>query len=203
MIPITPQQEPADFNTVVRTPGLAFLRIKPRPTAQEFNTAAYWKLSLPQLRISYGDVCAYSSVWIPSEGTVDHFYPKSAYPRSAYDWKNYRLALSRVNNYKGNSVAILDPFLIQPGWFILDFATLWVRPDNSQSSQLQQRVQRSIDILKLNEDEDLVKLRFEVYQSYRDSKLLLSDLDMKYPFIAFEIRRQGIRTIADESDQTP
>lgn len=198
MIRVRQESEPSDFNANVRQPGLAFLRMTPRPTSRDFEKAAYWRRALSQLKASYGDVCAYSSVWIPSECTVDHYHPKSRYARLAYEWSNYRLALARMNNNKGESLIVLDPFTIQSGWFVLEFATLLVRPNAAESTVLQQRVQRSIDILKLNRDDALVNLRFEVFKSYREGRLSLTDLDPKYPFIAFEIRRQGIKTIVEE-----
>jgi len=199
LIPVALQPEPADFAVRVRRPGQAFLRFNPGPTSEDFkkSKANYWAACLPQLRALYGEVCAYSSLWIPMQGTVDHFRPKSIYPHLAYEWRNYRLALDRINHSKGESVDVLDPFAIQGGWFALDPATLFVQPEATQTDQVKVRVQRTIDILKLNDDA-YVKVRFEIFRSYLDSEVSLAFVARRYPFVAAEIRRQGIKTAAEK-----
>lgn len=196
MIPVAPQPEPDDFDATVRRPGRAFLRINQRPSSVEFKRAQYWVRCLPHLRSRYGEICAYSSFWVPFHGTVDHFRPKSAFPMDAYEWRNYRLALDRINNNKGNSQVVLDPFTIQPGWFVLDVATLWVNPEPTLAEGLRDRIQRTIDILKLN-DEPFVNVRFQVLKSYLEGTTL-QQIERTYPFIASEISRQGVKTAAQK-----
>jgi len=184
LIPVTPQREPDDFDANVRRPGRAFLRINQRPSSAEFKKAQYWLRSLPQLRSLYGEVCAYSSFWVPLNGTVDHFRPKTAFPVEAYEWRNYRLI-------------VLDPFTIQAGWFVLDVATLWVNPETTLAQALRDRIQRTIDILKLNDDQ-FVNVRFQVLKSYIDGGGSLQQIEKTYPFIASEIKRQGVKTEAQK-----
>jgi len=93
------------------------------------------------------------------ESSVDHFQPKSTYSHLAYEWSNYRLAHSKINSYKGNSVGILDPFHIQPGWFILDFANCHVRPNPATAQAIQNSVSHTIAVLRLNSDDSLVQFR--------------------------------------------
>jgi hypothetical protein len=144
------------------------------------------------MRASYSSVCAYSSVWVPTNCSIDHFYPKSLRPDLAYEWTNFRLAHDKINANKGDSVDVLDPFAIQAGWFVLDPASLWVRPEPALQVQVKDAVQKSINILKLNDDL-WVQLRFEVFTSFRNGELNISYLQRSYPFIAAEILRQGIQ----------
>jgi hypothetical protein len=191
LIKVDPMPEPANFNAKVRVPGKAFLTQVPNPTSKEFRKNNFWKATLQDLKTAYGSICAYSCIWIPGNCSVDHFVPKSARPDLAYEWDNYRLAHDRINSKKADSTDVLDPFRIQAGWFILDFATLFLYPEASLQSNIKGAVQRTIDILSLNDD-PWVKMRFEILKSYLDGELKISFLQRNYPFIAAEIQRQSI-----------
>jgi hypothetical protein len=169
-----------------------FLRRVPRPTGEQFKRKSFWKNALPQLKTAYNNVCAYSSCWVPNSGSVDHFYPKSTHPHLAYEWSNYRLAHDRINSNKGDSADVLDPFHIQPGWFILDTATLWVKPEPSLPASIGTAVQRTIDVLRLNDDA-WVQIRFDVFREFLDREVMLGFLQRRYPFIAAEIVRQVVQ----------
>lgn len=195
MITVQQRPEPADFAVKVRARGQALLRAKPYPTPQDYKKHSYWRDCLRQLHSAYGEVCAYSSIWIPTGYSVDHFRPKQRYPNLAYEWSNYRLALDMVNNNKADSEVVLDPFVVQNGWFILDAASLWVKPEPTLALVIKTRVQSSIDVLKLNHYR-LVNVRFQILRGYIDGKQRLDSIEEKYPFIAAEIKRQGIKTTA-------
>jgi hypothetical protein len=199
LIPVAPQTEPPDFDGKVRRPGKAYLRINTNPTSKDYKNSKseYWRLCLPELRSAYRRVCAYSSIFDPL-GTVDHFRPKGAYRHLVYEWKNYRLATALINNNKAQSDVVLDPFTISAGWFILDPATLWVHPEATLAQPLKDRIQRSIDVLKLNDD-PFPGYRFEVWRNYINGKLPLSEIEDRYPFIGAEIKRQGIKTAAEKA----
>ena len=47
-------------------------------------------------------------------GTIDHFRPKSKYPKLAFVWSNYRLAGQAINMRKGDSEDVVDPFTVCP-----------------------------------------------------------------------------------------
>jgi hypothetical protein len=196
LIPVAPRPEPADFAIKVRVPGRDFLRLTPRPTRDQYRDHTYWRLCLQQLHTAYRQVCAYSSIWIPTGYSVDHYRPKGRYPNLAYEWSNYRLAMDLINNNKRDSEVVLDPFVIQSGWFILDAATLWVRPEPGLAEPVRTRVQSSIDVLKLN-DFRLVNIRFQIFRGYIDGTQHMTTIEEKYPFIAAEIRRQRIKTAAE------
>jgi hypothetical protein len=192
VIPVTPQPEPPSFATEVRVRGQAFLRGVPRPNREQFKKNSYWRAALPRLVVAYRGICAYSALWAPTQCTVDHYLPKSTHPHLAYEWTNYRLALDKINSNKGDSVDVLDPFNIQPGWFILDLATLWVAAEPSLPTQVSAAVVKTISILRLNDD-PWVQIRFEVLHSYLGREVTLGFLEKKYPFIAAEVKRQNIQ----------
>lgn len=196
MIPVAPKPEPADFGANVRAPGRAFLARIPRPTSKQFKNNEFWKAALPALKVAYNSVCAYSSFWMPGNCSVDHFKPKSARPDLAYEWSNFRLAHDKINFNKGDSTEVLDPFFIPAGWFVIDFATLWVRPEVSLDANIKASVQKTIDVLKLNDDQ-WVQMRFEIFASYLSGELKITYLQRTYPFIAVEVQRQGVQPKAD------
>lgn len=86
---------------------------------------------------------------MPPPGTTDHFLPKSTRPRDAYEWSNFRLCSHRVNGYKGDSILVIDPFVVQPGWFVLDFPSCLVRPGPEVAPMLAEQINMTITVLKL------------------------------------------------------
>jgi hypothetical protein len=161
----------------------------------------YWCLCLEDLRKSYRSVCAYFGMKIhPATGlaTVDHFKPKSAYPKQAYDWNNYRLASHQANTNKDIYEDVLDPFSIQDGWFVLNIGTFEVEasPDAQENKLL---VESSINRLKLN-DPTLCKTREEYHDRYHGlgadehgnlrRPWPIEWLADECPFVLAELRRQ-------------
>ena len=192
MIRITPQAEPAPFNRNVRIPGNSFLlRLHRAPTRTEWGQNNYWKSCLSDLQSAYHDICAYTACWLPDSASVDHFIPKStpAGRTLAYEWNNYRLASQKVNSKKGD-LSVLDPFTVNDSWFVIDFASSMVRPSRTESIQTQATIQRTIDILGLN-DRTWVRVRFTVLRQYATQKVSFEYLQECYPFIARELERQG------------
>lgn len=192
MIPVTLQAEPSDFDLRVRRPGNSFLRSNPKPTPKQLRAKNYWSRCLPNLRNAYNKICAYSACWIPTQGSVDHFHPKTLRLDLAYEWNNYRLAFEKLNNYKGESTGVADPTSIQSGWFTLDFHSFYVIPGQGLRKEIHKLVNRTIEILHLNSDDSLVDLRFEMVKDYAKGNVNLQFLESKYPFIAIELKRQGL-----------
>jgi uncharacterized protein (TIGR02646 family) len=191
LIRVAEQPTPADFDTKVGNPGRAFLRRSPNPP--NFKGMDLWKNVLPELRKAYKGICAYCCFWVPSFGCVDHFQPKSARPDLAYEWSNYRLSHPKLNSYKGESTEVLDPFNIDDGWFTLDFANCFVKPNTTIPQPLQDQVAKTIEILKLNKDDTLVQQRFDLLRDYSKG-YPMEILEERYPFIASELKRQGLQT---------
>ncbi len=193
MIPVMEQPEPANFDRDVRRPGQLFLRLTARPTNEQFKRQEHWKKALPELRTAYNNICAYCACWIPfDQGTADHFQPKSADPAQAYEWTNLRLAQEKLNNNKGDSMEVLDPFHIAVGWFALDLTSVLVKPNDNLTKILGRAVKKTIDILKLNSN-TLVQLRYSVLRDYSDGLTQFGFLRRYYPFIAVELERQGMK----------
>lgn len=194
MIPIVEQAEPPNFAVQVSQPGAAFLRNTPRPTS--WTNREYWRRVIPDLWRAHNGICAYTCHWIPPDAgasTVDHFLPKSTHPQHAYDWKNYRLASPKVNRYKHNYLDVLDPFTLSPGWFVLVFPALLLKPGSHLSVDQKQQVQKTIARLKLNDDETLINSRLRWVLEYCDREITFSHLRRRAPFIAYEIERQHLK----------
>ena len=192
MIPIKPQPEPDDFDEKVRKPGLAFLSQVPHPKTKDWRD--YWRKSLGDLYDACNHICAYSAQWIPYDTgrpEVDHFIPKSVKPELAYEWDNLRLICSKMNSNKGIKEEIIDPFFLPADSFILNFPSMLIKPNPNLLEPLKSRVVYTIKELKLNE---------EMWQLGRSYKLIdyckkqysFDHLKEKYPFIAYELKRQGL-----------
>ena len=129
-----------------------------------------------------------------NRNSVDHFIPKSVPPQQAYEWDNYRLCRARLNNRKGNHLDVLDPFVVQPGWFVLDFRTFLLHPSSSLSDDDKGLVTATIQRLKLNDDHDYVNERIGAIRSYCLGEASFSQLCTKFPFISSEMSRQDFDT---------
>ncbi len=195
MIYIKPQPEPASFDATVRQPGIRFLSTIPtKPTSQEWQDKDYWRKSLPALRSVYNETCAFCARRIAHStgmGSVDHFDSKDEFPQSAYEWKNFRYASLRFNGRKRNE-RIIDPFEINGDWFQIDFTTMIIRPNPFLDNDLKVKIQNTIVVLKLNEDEDLVKERLQAFRDLQENEISFDYLSREFPFIAQEMQRQGI-----------
>ena len=167
MIQVIPQPEPPGFNATVRVPGNQFLAQNPAPSRRQIKRAGadYWRLCLPQLQATYGEICAYSAVWIPSSASVDHFQPRSPFHALAYEWSNFRLSDQKINHRKDDNIGVQDPFEVQPGWFVIDFATFYVRCGDGLQPNDESRVLYTISLLQLNDDQ-LVEQRRRVIEEY-------------------------------------
>jgi hypothetical protein len=196
VIPVVAQLEPADFDEKVRTPGGAFLIMIPRPNTKEFERAPYWRQALGELYRAYGKICAYSAHWIPpdtGQPSVDHFIPKNVAPELAYEWSNFRLASLKMNSRKWTYQDVLDPFTIERDWFTLDFPSLLVMPNVNLSLINSEKVQATINRLRLNDDETCVEHRQIWVAGYCKGDITFDFLGRYAPFIAYELDRQNLR----------
>ncbi len=113
----------------------------------------------------------------------------------AYEWDNYRLACSLMNACKSDFTDVLDPCEVEDGWFELDLNTLEVKPAGALDSALRQRVEGTIERLKLNSREctNARRERFDEYwyPQVDGQPIPLWHLEKWAPFLAREMRRQG------------
>lgn len=130
-------------------------------------------------------------MYLPEQGSIDHFLPKTTHPQLAYEWSNFRLASGRVNNSKGNLTTILDPFLIQDDWFFMDVPACLLRPNPDLPKDLRNKISETINTLRLNQDDSYVQGRCNILIDYARGDITIGFLDRRYPFLAKEIRRQA------------
>jgi hypothetical protein len=200
MIPVIMQVEPTEFSNRVRRPGRAFLRRNPPPTTIQIRKKNFWRFSHDDLYYLHNGICAYSAQWTPrtknpvdmEHSSVDHYVPISADHSLAYEWSNYRLARARLNHNKASG-NVMDPFVIQPDWFVLDFRTFLIKPNDGLSPALENDVEATINQLDLNHG-DFVQERIGILQEYAEDPpngIPFSFLESHYPFMAYELGRQG------------
>ena len=195
MIAIARQNEPANFDRLVRQPGSKFLATVPNPTDAQWTKKSYWQRALPDMRNAYNKICAYCACWIPhSTGShsIDHFTAKKINPQLAYEWNNFRYVSSRFNSRKGIK-AIVDPLAMIVQWFVIDFTTFLIKPNKAVLTAEELKLANdTISILKLNDDEDLVNERQVYFQDYKTGEITFDYLKRQAPFIATEIERQNL-----------
>lgn len=195
MIHVDQKEEPDVFNERVRRKGRRFIRDNQHPTSKQWGNHAYWREIGPELHDAYDGICAYSCHWIPYDtgaNTVEHFRPKDTYPDEAYEWGNYRLVCSTLNGRKGVHEDVLDPFLLQDGWFVIDFPSMLVKPHLGLALADQERVQATIDRLRLNDEGTCLKSRVKWLTDYCSNGIPLDYLRRHAPFIVAELERQGL-----------
>lgn len=197
MIKIRQFPAPAIYVSAVRRPGLRFLLRHPKPSKKDFSNHNYWKNIHGDLYTLYNGICSYCASWTPrnpgiapDHTSVDHFIPKSVQPILAYEWTNFRLCRSRLNFNKGDSTEVMDPFYIENGWFQIDFTTFLIIASIELPGLIRDHINRTIDILGLN-DNDYVDERLEIIKLYTLDRVTINSLELKYPFIAEEIRRSN------------
>lgn len=189
MIRIQPIAEPHSFDVDVRQPGARFLRSTPNPL--NFRSHSYWSRIRNNLYNCYNKICAYSGCRIITDDTIDHFLPKIKYPEFAYEWSNYRLCSSRINQCKGNDENIVDPFYIEDGWFQLLFPSCLVISGSNLPQHLKARIDHTIEKLKLNSNQWL-DYRCETALAYARKEMTFDRLKRTFPFLAAEICRQNL-----------
>jgi len=193
VIPVSRKAEPVNFDADVRRPGLNYLA---STTSPNFKRNRYWSNAATELNYAYNKICAYSCFYLASPGSVDHFLPKVKHPQLAYEWNNYRLAHPRVNSRKGDSEEIIDPFVVQDGWFTIDFPSCLVMAGAGLPDLITGQINKTISILGLNDDDFLVQERCDIMMSFAEGELALTFLQRRWPFLAAEIVRQGIEMSA-------
>jgi hypothetical protein len=145
-----------------------------------------------ELREAYSGICAYTAMYLPEQGSVDHFLPKSNYPHLAYEWANFRLASGRVNSSKGNQTDIIDPFHVESHWFYMDIPACLLKPNPVLDKLLKNRIAGTINSLRLNQDDNYVQERCNILIDYARKDISKNFLQRRYPFLAKEVDRQGL-----------
>ena len=193
MIPVQAKMEYPEFDSQVRKRGQVFLNRRPNPTSEEFRRHNYWTAALGHLYVAYDRVCAYTTRELAHSGSVDHYKPKARYPYLAYEWDNYRLARRVINERKGKSEEVVDPFSVGDGWFTLELPSCLIKPAQGLPKDVRKAVNSTINVLGLNRDETLVEERCRLLVSLADEHITLEFLNQHYRFLSVEVIRQGVR----------
>lgn len=189
---MVPQPEYPAFNSQVRQPGAAFLATCPQPTSDQFRKKNFWNRAARELHAAYSGMCAYTAMYLPEQGSVDHFIPKTVQPSLAYEWRNYRLASGRVNSAKGMQTGILDPFQVDDTWFHLEVPSCLLKANPQLHHDVRIQVNHTINALRLNSDDYYVQERCNILIEHAKGEISLSFLQRRYPFLAKEITRQNL-----------
>ena len=192
MIRVAQKPEYPGFNSQVRQPGEAFLSVCSNPTSEQFRKRSFWSRAAKELHAAYSGICAYTATYLPDQGSVDHFVPKTVDPKLAYEWSNYRLASGRVNSCKGNQTNILDPFQVDDDWFEMDIPSCLLKAKSSLPKDLRARINGTINSLRLNADDHYVQERCNILIAYAKAEIALNFLKTRYPFLAKEVIRQNL-----------
>lgn len=198
MIRVQEKPEPASFEAAVRTPGLAWLNENgialDQPVPPKVKMKAYWRECLDDLYREYEGYCAYLAVFFERTtggGTVDHFVAKSKRADQAYEWKNYRLACSRMNSRKREYEDVIDPFEAQDDYFHLEVVSGRIFPNPQLSSSELARIEDTIKRLGLDDAWNR-EMRARHYQEYRQGDYTEDFLKRRSPFVWKEANRQGL-----------
>ena len=154
---------------------------------------------LRALHQAYGGICGYSCHWIPYDtgaDTVEHFKPKSKYPKDAYEWKNYRLVCQLLNGRKKDQEGLFDPFLIKNGWFIIEFPTLLVKPAPGLPKTLHDRLITTRDVLGLNDEDTCMMMRQQFVTDYCVKEISFAHIEKRTPFLAIQMKEKGYDHLA-------
>lgn len=205
MMHVTLANEPDDFDTLVRQPGLNAIAelvgeqgdplkkvANHRDELKGEHYPPYWRNATSQLLQVYNRICAYACFYIePTTGaaTVDHFAPKSQSWDKAYEWSNYRLACSLMNTRKNKFDDVIDPFDVTEGLFALDLVTLKAIPGPKADAKTED-VKATIKRLRLDRAEYSEQLG-EYYHNYWEGHITFAYLERRAPFLAYELKRQG------------
>jgi hypothetical protein len=219
LIPVVLAEEPSDFDSKVRRPGLSAIeelvgrapRIKrsgPRRKKVAETEAKipadtfppFWRNALDDMMVAYDQRCAYLAMFIEHTGTptVDHVIPKSYAWNKVYEWSNYRLCAGIVNSKKGELLGLVDPIDAMVGWFELDLASYRVVRGASAPESAREKIEATLPLLNLR---DCCLQRERYVKDYRlgpgNKGIDLEYLERRAPFIASELRRQGQLVRAD------
>ena len=197
-----PQIAPTvSYELKVKLPGQAFLAKNPSPSRDAFKRNDFWTEIHDEMYDAYHGICMYCASWTPRtprgasfrQTTVDHFIPKSIYPKWAYEWENFRLCRNDLNTNKGQELYIPDPFGICNEWFEIDFTTWRVGPSNDAPVYVRNRIRSSLVILGLNSDA-YIEERQAATALYIHRPAERSEIALLYPFLTAEVERQSTGT---------
>ncbi|MEM9556622.1 MAG: hypothetical protein AAGC60_20350 [Acidobacteriota bacterium] len=188
MIRCLPPDEPDDFDSLCRQPGLRWLAKHPEGKNKPRNL---WSAFKGQLREGFERRCAYGAMY-EAVGTVDHFRSQNNRPDLAYEWTNYRFCEASMNSRKRNhDDAILDPFEVEDGWFEVLLPSMQMVATKNVPLHLRAKAEFTLDKLALCDGETHVRLRREWYEQFVAGAIGLEGLRRFAPLVARAVEKQG------------
>jgi hypothetical protein len=189
VIPFTLQDEPASFEADCRTRGRKWLAKNP---AYENRPKDYWSKFEPELRSAFREMCGWCAMHI-MRGQVDHFVPcatlkKTGRDALAYEWSNFRYIDGWINQKKLHA-DVLDPFVVQDGWFEITLPSLQLLPTEKIPIEYRELAKYTLTRLGLRDHEVVVRFREGWFSLYRNGELTLDGLRKMAPLIAMAVER--------------
>ena len=189
MIRVARRKAPRGFNEKVRRPGDLWLA--KHPTSKKIPR--YWLRVKAQVIAAFHQRCAYTAMWLSTDGEVDHFISLDEDRRKAFRWGNYRYAAPWLNRSKQHlrTSEMLDPFEVEDDWFELVIPSLELRITDRCPDEVRHRAEVMLDRLHLRNGEHVMRSRRAFYQQYRLGKVELEHLDDVAPLLARAIRKKA------------
>lgn len=190
MIPVPRPPEPPEFDARCRQPGLSWLLENPPETGK--RVPSYWTAFSSHLAAASAGRCYWLAMWVTT-GQVEHFVAKVTVrgtPREhlIYEWRNYRWALDRINQFKGTA-EVLDPFEVRDDWFEVSLPDLQLRLTPQIPEDRRQLAEFTIGRLKLNDD-FAIALRARFFEPYVHGQCALEYVRDHAPLLAQAIQRE-------------
>lgn len=147
------------------------------------------KQLLPLLRRMTQTHCVYCDnfpLGSASRETIEHFKPKSLFPREVYFWENLFLCCDKCQNAK---LEKYDLLLLKPDsqeykfneYFIFDFVSGKLSAKPNTPKIFQDRANKTIEILQLNRKE-LCKMRLREGKVFESTDFELDDYNFRFLF---------------------
>ncbi len=187
MIPVNGVPLPADFEAKVTIPGNQWLAKHPKPK----RVPDLWSPFKHHLADGFSRRCGYAGMHDPT-GTVDHYRGVKNFRHLAYEWHNYRFVSGPINSSKRDlDDKVLDPYQVGPGWFEIILPSLQLRATDAVPPELKAKAEYTLERLKLQDGEAMIRWRQNWYEAYREGLVTLDGLRYFAPLIAEAIEKQS------------
>jgi uncharacterized protein (TIGR02646 family) len=197
MIRVSLQNEPNNFDTNVRQPGLTWLAgqgiAANGPLPKKTKLPAYWSNSNKALWEAYAGTCAYLAIyfeWVTGASSTDHFVAKSKDAGQAYEWSNYRLSCLGPNRNKNKFDDVLDPIGLPDDTFELNLVSGKISPHRDLDKPAAALARKTIRRLKLDSS-DHNQMRQRHYNQYLRHNDIQTLKELS-PFVWHEAQRLGL-----------
>jgi hypothetical protein len=189
VIPVARPDEPEGFDAACRQAGKKWLAAN---LDSDPHRNPLWGDFNGTLRQAFGLRCGFLAMRIP-RGTVDHWISIRSDRALAYEWTNYRFVDGAVNSAKKPAWEgkLLDPFEVEDDWFEILLPSLQlVVASTSLDAALLARAKFTLEKLRLDDGEDVIRLRSEWLALYESGDLTLAGLFKLAPLLARAVAKR-------------